>query len=160
MIPLGVVPYVLATVVALAALIGAHEVGHGRGLKLGESRLAAYQAQAEEEAAKLRAKAAEVRERVVIQYRDRVQEIRVPEPVEVVREIEIIRQSDCKLPAAWVRLHDASQRGGPEAAAGADAATEVSCAAAIEIIRENHKRFRENAEQLKALQAWAASVSE
>lgn len=160
-IPTGVIPYVVAAVVALAALIGAHEVGHGRGKRAGEAKLAAYQAQAEAESEKLRAKAAEVRERVVIQYRDRIKEVRVPEPVEVIREIEVIRKSDCVLPPEFRLLHDSATGADGQAAAGADVRAEaVDCATAIETVRENYKRARENAEQLKALQEWAASVSQ
>jgi hypothetical protein len=159
-IPIGVIPYVLAAVVALALIAGAHEVGHGRGLRIGEARLAAYQAQAEAESEKLRAKAAEVRERVVIQYRDRIKEVRVPETVEVIREIEIIRKSGCTLPAEFRLLHDSATGADGEASGGAAGPAEVSCAVAIETIRENYKRARENAEQLKALQAWAAGVSQ
>jgi hypothetical protein len=160
-IPIGVIPYVLAAVVALALIAGAHEVGHGRGLRIGEARLAAYQAQAEAESEKLRAKAAEVRERVVIQYRDRIKEVRVPETVEVIREIEIIRKSGCTLPAEFRLLHDSATGADGEASGGtAGPAESVDCAAAIETIRENYKRARENAEQLKALQAWAAGVSQ
>lgn len=124
------------------------------------SGFAAYKAEAEAETQRLRAKAAEVRIEVVTKYVDRVKTIRVPEPVEVVREIEIIRQSDCKLPAAWVRLHNATPRSGVDAPAGADDAAEVTCATAIEAVRENYKRFAENASQLEALQSWAAQVSQ
>lgn len=158
-IPLGVMPYVVGAVVALAALIGAHEVGHARGLNVGRAELAAYQAQAEAESEKLRAKAAEVRERVVIQYRDRIKEIRVPQ--EVVREIEIIRQSGCVLPPEFRVLHDGATGADGQASGGTDAeASPVDCATAIEVIRENYRRARENAAQLEALQEWAASVSQ
>jgi hypothetical protein len=150
---------VVGAVVALAVIVGAHEVGHGRGKRVGEAELAAYKAQAEAESEKLRAKAAEVRERVVIQYRDRVKEIRVPETVEVVREIEIIRRSGCVLPPEFRVLHDGATGADGEAPGGADEPAEsIDCAAAIETIRENYRRARENAEQLKALQEWAAGL--
>ena len=159
MIP-GLIPYAIGSLVVVAALVGSHEIGFSRAKRVGAAQLASYQAQAEAEAAKLRAKSAEVRVEVVTKYVDRVKTIRVPEPVEVVREIEIIRQSDCKLPANWVRLHDAATSDGSGSSPGTDDAAEVSCAAAIEGIRENYKRFHENAAQLEALQKWAASVSE
>jgi hypothetical protein len=153
--------YVVAAVVALALLIGAHEVGYRRGGETGKANLTAYIAQAEEESAKLRAKAAEVRVEVVTQYRDRIKEIRVPTPVEVVREIEVIRNSGCVLPPEFRVLHDRATSSGGEAPAGADAeAAPVDCASAIETIRENYARALENTAQLEALQKWAASVSE
>jgi hypothetical protein len=124
------------------------------------SGFASYKAQAESESAKLRAKAAEVRIEVVTKYVDRVKTIRVPEPVEVVREIEIIRDSGCVLPGEFRVLHDSAARGGTEAPAGAnDSSSPVDCATAIEVIRENYKRSSENSAQLGALQEWAASVS-
>lgn len=160
-LPAGAMVYVVGAVVALGVVVGAHEIGHARATRVGESRLAAYQAEAKAESEKLRAKAAQVSERVVIQYRDRVKEIRVPEPVEVVREIQVIRDSGCVLPAEFRLLHDAAAQGGSgEAPARTDAAAApVDCATAIEVIRENYRRHFENAAQLKALQEWAASVA-
>lgn len=159
MIP-GVNVYVLAAAgVLVVGALGYGAFEHQRYL-VAKADLVAYQAQAEAETQKLRAKAAEVRIEVVTKYVDRVKTIRVPEPVEVVREIEVIRNSDCKLPAAWVRLHNATPRSGIEAPAGTDDAAEVTCAAAIETVRENYKRFTENAAQLEALQSWAAQVSQ
>jgi hypothetical protein len=157
---LGVLPYVVGAVVALAVVAGAHETGFRRAASLGKSELAAHKANAEKEAAELRAKAAEVGAKVVVEYRDRVKEIRVPEPVEVVREIEIIRKSDCRVPASWVRLHNEPIVRADPAAGTAEAAEEIGCAEAIEAIRENYKRALENAEQLKALQEWVASLSD
>lgn len=160
MIPTGVIGYVVAAAIALGVLIGAHEIGYGRAAKVGKAELAAYQAKAEEESAKLRAKAAEVRVEVVTEYRDRVKEIRVPTPVEVVREIEVIRNSGCVLPPEFRVLHDGATGASGEAAPGADAeAAVVDCATAIETIRENYARALENAAQLEALQKWAGAVS-
>ena len=125
------------------------------------SEFAAYQAQAESESAKLREKAARVETKVVIQYRDRVKEIRVPTPVEVVREIEIIRDSGCVLPGEFRSLHDRAAKGGSgEATAGTNVPAPVPCDVAAEVIRENYARARENSAQLEALQEWAKGVSE
>ena len=156
----GPAKYVLVALLALAALVASHEIGFRRAQVAGAQRLAAYQAQAQAESEKLKAKAAEVREKVVIQYRDRIREIRVVEP-EVIREIEVIRNSGCSLPAAWVRLYNSSAKGWIDPAPGVDdPGAEITCADAIEILREGSKRFAENAEQLTALQAWAAGVSQ
>lgn len=159
MIPAGVTTYVVGALVAIAALVGAHEVGYGRAAKVGKAQLVAYQAEAKAESEKLKAKSAEVRVEVVTEYVDRIKEVRKTETVEVVREIEVIRQSDCKLPANWVRLHNSPEGGSPDPAPGVDDPGEVSCAVAIETVRENYKRFLENAAQLSALQKWAAAVS-
>jgi ABC-type Na+ efflux pump permease subunit len=157
MIP-GVNLYVVAAIVVVGAVgYGAFE--HQRYLTA-KADLVAYQAQAEAETQKLRAKAAQVETKVVIQYRDRVKEIRVPEPVEVVREIERLRDSGCVLPGAFRLLHDSAATGASgETSTGTDESAPVPCDVAAETIRESYKRARENAEQLKALQEWAASVS-
>lgn len=158
MIPIGT--YALAAL-GLVAVVG---FGYGKYQSVRadrtEAEFSAYKSQAEAESEKLRAKAAEVRVEVVTQYRDRVREIRVPEPVEVVREIQVLRDSGCVLPGAFRLLHDSAATGASgEAPGGTDDAAEISCAAAIEGVRENYKRSRENAAQLEALQKWAASVS-
>lgn len=160
MIP-GVNLYVLAGIgIVVVGALGYGAFEHQRYL-VAKADLVAYQAQAEAEAQKLRAKAAEVRIEVVTKYVDRVKTIRVPEPVEVVREIEVIRNSGCVLPGEFRVLHDSAATGsGTKAATGAnDAPAPVDCATAIEVIRENYKRSRENAIQLESLQQWAASVS-
>jgi hypothetical protein len=156
---LGPGKYVLVALVALAALVMAHEYGYSRAAKVGRAELAAYQAKAAEESAKLEAKAAKVEKQVVVEYRDRVREIRVVTP-EVIREIEVVRQSDCKLPSEFRMLHDAATGNGVETPAGAnDGPQEVDPATVIETVRENYARARESIAQLEALQKWAASVS-
>lgn len=158
MIPTGAIAYVVAALVALAVLVGAHELGFRRASAAGKANLAAYQAQAEAESAKLRAKAAEVRVEVVTKYQDRVKVIREIAP-EVVREIEVIRQSACVLPPEFRVLHDRAAGAGTEASAGADAAP-VTPEVVAETVAENYRIARETAEQLKALQEWAATVSQ
>lgn len=154
-------PYVLVAVgVVVVGALGYGAFEHQRYLR-SEANLVAYKAQAEAETQKLRAKAAEVRIEVVTKYVDRVKTIRVPEPVEVVREIEVIRNSGCVLPGEFRVLHDSATQGsGAKASAGTDVSpAPVDCATAIEVIRENYKRSLENSAQLGALQEWAASVS-
>ena len=156
----GPTKYVLVALVALAALVAAHEFGYARAAKAGRAELAAYQAKAAEESAKLQAKAAQVEKEVVIQYRDRGREIRVVSP-EVVREIEVVRKSDCVLPAEFRLLHDSATGAGPKTPEGTDATAETTDpATVIETVRENYARSRETAAQLEALQAWASSVSQ
>lgn len=152
-------PYALAAVAVLVATSLSFAGCEHQRAKAAKAELVAYKAEAAANSAKAEAKSAVVSEKVVVKYRDRIKEVRVVGP-EVVREIEIIRESGCKLPREWVRLHDSATGQGPEAPGGADGSAEVSCAAAIEAVRENYQRSRENAAQLEALQAWAASVSE
>lgn len=150
------VPYVVAALVFVLSCVGSYALGWKHRGKQAEAEIAAIHADLGEKLAKAQEKAAEVRERVVIQYRDRIQVIREVPP-EVTHEIQVIRDSGCVVPAQWVRLHDAGAGVVPEAAAGAD--EPASCADAIEAIRANYTSARENAAQLEALQAWAAGIS-
>lgn len=160
MIPGGMIYVVLAAAISFAGLGVYAKIQYHRA-ESAISEFAAYQAKAESESAKLREKAARVETKVIVEYRDRVKTIRVPEPVEVVREIEIIRDSGCVLPGAFRSLHDRAAKGsGAKAAPGADDPAPVPCDVAAEIIKENYRRAEENAVQLEALQEWAASVSQ
>ncbi len=158
--PTGAIAYVVAGLVALALLVGAHEIGFRRASAVGKAIIAQYQAEAKAEVEKARAEAKTVETKVVIEYRDRVKVIREVGP-EVVREIEIIRKSGCVLPPEWRLLHDsATGSQAPEAGSSADPATDVDCATALETVRENYARARENAAQLEALQQWVGSVTQ
>jgi hypothetical protein len=149
------VPYVVAAIVFLGMLVGAHEVGYHRASKVGKAELAQIKSELEAKVAQAEAKAATVSAREVIKYRDRVVRIRETAP-EVAHEIQVIRNSPCVLPPEWVRLHDFSVNDS-RASGGTDET--ASCADALEVVRENYLRSRENAAQLEALQAWAAGVS-
>lgn len=152
--------YVVAALVALSALVGAHELGHWRGAAKGKANLAAFQAEAKAEAESHKAVVAQVETKVVVQWRDRVKVIREVLP-EVVREIEVIRNSDCVLPPEFRLLHDhATGEQAPEAGSSADPAAETTCLAAVETVIENYKRARETSAQLEALQEWAMAASE
>lgn len=153
-------PYALVAVgVVVVGALGYGAFEHQRYLRV-SAEFESHKSEAERQVAEARAQAAEVRERVVVQYRDRIREIRT-EPKEVIREIEVIKAGPCELPPGFRWLHDsATGSQAPEAGSSADPSTPVSCAAAIETIRENYARSRENSAQLKALQEWAASVSQ
>jgi hypothetical protein len=159
MLPLGLTKYAVIALVVIVALMGAAYSGWHQRDRLAVAEISAIKSDLETKVAQAQKLAAETSERVVIRYQDRVKVIREV-PQEVVHEIEVIRQSKCVLPAEWVRLHDAGA-GVSSQAPGAvdDAAEEVDCATAIEVVRENYARSRENAEQLAALQEWISSVS-
>lgn len=155
-----VITYVVAALVFVLALAGAGYQGWHQRDRLAVSELNSIKAEAAAQVAKAEKRAAETSERVVIRYKDRVQVIREVPP-EVEHEVQVIRNSKCVLPAEWVRLHDAGA-GVPSQAPGTtdgEAAT-VDCATAIETVRENYTRARENAAQLEALQDWAKGVSQ
>lgn len=156
---IGTYKYVVAGLVALAVLVGAHELGFRRASAVGKATLVAYKATAEAEAERYKAQVSAVETKVVTKYVDRIRTIREIGP-ETIRELEVIRKSDCVLPPAWRWLHDYyTGEQAPEARDSTDPSAPVDCATATETITENYRRSRENAEQLKALQEWAASVS-
>lgn len=149
----------VAALVFVCSVVGAGLYGYHERGKRADAEIAALKSEADKAVAQAREQAAKVSEKVVIQYRDRVVKIRETPP-EVAHEVQIIRDSDCRLPREWVRLHDAAASGEDPAPGGIDETpANVDCAGAIEVVRENYLRSRENAEQLKALQAWAEGVA-
>lgn len=99
-------------------------------------------------------------ERVVTEYRDRVQlQAGVNQTIE--REVQVYVDSKplalaCLLDPGWIRLHDAAAAGAvPAAAVGPDdAGAGVAAAAALPTITGNYARYREVVDRLTALQAW------
>ena len=152
--------YVVAALVFVLAICGAGFTGwHERG-KQADAEISAIKSGLEAKVAQAQKLAAETSERVVIRYKDRVQVIHETAP-EVEHDVQVIRKSDCTLPAEFVRLHNAGAGVPSETPAGADdAAQTVTCATAIETIRSNYEAARANAAQLEALQEWAKGVSQ
>ena len=152
--------YVVAALVFVLAICGAGFTGwHERG-KQADAEISAIKSGLEAKVAQAQKLAAETSERVVIRYKDRVQIIHETAP-EVEHDVQVIRQSDCTLPAEFVRLHNAGAGVPSETPAGADDASQtISCADAIETIRANYEAARANAAQLEALQEWAKGVSQ
>jgi len=107
--------------------------------------------------AETRVKQAEVTERVVTQYVDRVRVVR-DQADAVIREVPIyVRQTcddDGRLPSGWRLLHDAAASGRLADPAGAADAQPVDPQTAARAVAENYAGCRENAEQLTALQRW------
>lgn len=156
MFGIGGSAYVVAGLVFVLALAGAGFEGWHQRDRLAVAEIGAIRSQAEKEVADEKAKAAQVSEKVVIQYRDRIKVVRETVP-EVVHDIQVIRDSDCRVPAEFVRVHNDAAGSPPEPAAGTDGT--ASCAEAIETIRANYQTAREQAEQLKALQDWVSGVA-
>jgi hypothetical protein len=151
--------YVLAAFLLVVAVGGAFVGGYHERGKRADAEIAAIHADAEKKVAQARQQNAEVSQKVVTVYKDRIVRIREVPP-EVQHDVQVIRESDCKLPAAWVRLHDDATGSEVDPAARIDGEATIPCAAAIEIVRENYTRSRENSEQLAALQEWAKGVSQ
>lgn len=103
-----------------------------------------------------------IEKQIVIEYRDRIVKVREVQP-EIERQVEVIRAEspNCVLPPAFRMLHDSAATGSPpaETPAGVDGPAPVACDVAAARIAENYARARENAEQLRALQAWVEKTS-
>lgn len=95
-------------------------------------------------------------DRVVVEYRDRVQVV-TKQGKEVVREVErLVPFGLCQLDPGFRLLHDAAAAGSvPDPAGRADGpAAPVEQATAAETVADNYLACRLNAEQLTALQRW------
>ena len=102
-------------------------------------------------------KQAEVTERVVTQYVDRVRTVREAGET-IVREVPVYVPAQCdpdgRLPAGWRVLHDAAASGQPADPARTADAQPVAPDTAAATVARNYGTCRETAEQLTALQQW------
>ena len=111
------------------------------------------------EAAQMRAKQAEATVQVVTQYVDRVRVVREKGQT-IIKEVPVYvpAQADaaCTINRGFVRLHDAAAAGElPQTTGDADApASGIALSAIATTVAANYQTCHENAEQLKALQAW------
>lgn len=155
-------PYRLLTLAALSVALG------GFGWIKGASHVqaqwdAAIQQQALQAAA-VRERQAQATVKVVTQYVDRVRVVREKDDT-IIKEVPVYVpvQADaaCTINRGFVRLHDAAAAGElPEPARDADApATDLALSAVAGTIAINYQTCHENAQQLRALQAWADSIN-
>jgi hypothetical protein len=101
---------------------------------------------------------------VVTEYVDRVRVVREKGDT-IIKEVPVYVpvQADaaCTINRGFVRLHDAAAAGGlPEPAGDADAtAAGIALSAVAETVAGNYQTCHENAEQLRALQAWLGEMA-
>lgn len=146
----------VAALVFVLALCGAGFTGwHERG-KRADAEMEAARADAAQKVAEAKEQNAEVSLKVVTVYKDKIVKIREVTP-EVQHDIQVIRESDCKLPSMFLRLYNDAAGSQVNPPIGPD--DTAACSDAIATLRSNLFASRENAEQLKALQAWAEGVS-
>lgn len=131
--------------------------GYTRGATAVQDRWDKRSAEQSSVVARVRQHQAEVTERVVTQYVDRVRVIERAADA-VIREVPVYVQDRCepdgRLPAGWRVLHDAAASGQPADAARVADAQPVAPDAAAETVARNYLTCRETAEQLTALQQW------
>ena len=150
----------LALVLLAAALFG---FGWIKGASHVQAQWdAAVQQQALQTAA-IRERQAQATVKVVTQYVDRVRVIREKGET-IIKEVPVYVpvQADaaCTINRGFVRLHDAAAAGElPETARDADAAPAgLALSAVAGTVAANYQTCHENAEQLRALQAWISEV--
>lgn len=154
-------PYRLLALAALAvALIG---FGWIKGASHVQAQWdAAIQQQALQTVA-ARERQAQATVKVVTEYVDRVHLMRVKGDT-IIKEVPVYVpvQADaaCTINRGFVRLHDAAAAGElPETAGDADApAPGIALSAVAGTVAANYQTCHENAEQLKALQAWVREM--
>ena len=114
--------------------------------------------------AAVRQRQAEATVQVVTRYVDRVRVVREKGDT-IIKEVPIYVpvQADaaCTINRGFVRLHDAAAAGElPEPARDADAASAgIALSAVAGTVAANYQTCHENAEQLRALQAWVSDMA-
>lgn len=149
----------LLVALAIAAAVWIHRYGESRETA-GANRVWAEWAAAiarDNAAAIERAETrAEVTEKIVVEYVDRVREVR-GKTIEIIKEVpRYVSIDDCSLSGGFRMFHDwAVMPTGkaPDAASGADAAP-VAAQALAGTISENYGACHANAVTLEALQEW------
>ena len=154
-------PYRWLAVAALAvALIG---LGWMKGAGHVQSQWDAGAQHQTLQVAVIRERQAQATAKVVTQYVDRVRVVREKGET-IIKEVPVYVpvQADaaCTINRGFVRLHDAAAAGElPETARDADAAPAgLALSAVAGTVAANYQTCHENAEQLRALQAWISEV--
>ena len=155
-------PYRLLALIALAvALLG---VGWVKGAAHVQAQWDAAVQKQTLQAAAVRERQAQVTVKVVTQYVDRVRIVRETGET-IIKEVPVYVpvQADaaCTINRGFVRLHDAAAAGDlPEPARDADAAAAgIALSAVAGTLAANYQTCHENAEQLRALQAWVSEMA-
>lgn len=149
---------VAAAVVALC-LAASHLYAWQKGAGHVRAQWETERSQAVTKSAEVKAVQAEVTASVVTQYVDRVRIVRAPAE-KIIQEIPVyVPSATCPLPGGFRLLHDAAARGDDPDPAGRADAPPVAAQDLARTVVDNYTACRENAEQLSALQAWAAGVA-
>lgn len=154
-------PYRLLALTALGiALVG---FGWIKGASHVQARWDAAIQQQTLQTAAARERHAQAAVKVVTQYVDRVRIVREKGGT-IIKELPVYVpvQADaaCTINRGFVRLHDAAAAGElPEPARDADAAAAgIAISAVAGTVAANYQTCHENAEQLRALQAWVSAI--
>ncbi len=152
-------------VLALVALAGT-SMGFGwiKGAEQVQARWDAAVREQELQAAAVRVRQAEATVKVVTRYVDRVRVVREKGET-IIKEVPVYvpveADAACSVNRGFVRVHDAAAHNNlPEPAGDADAgASGVALSDVAETVATNYQTCHENAQQLRALQAWVREVA-
>ena len=155
-------PYRLLALAALAAAL----VGFGwlKGAGHVQARWDAAVQQQSLQTAAVRERQAQATVKVVTEYVDRFRVVREKGDT-IVKEVPVYvpveADAACTINRGFVRLHDAAAAGDlPEPAGDADAvAAGIALSAVAGTVAGNYQSCHENAEQLRALQAWVREMA-
>lgn len=151
----GMIPLPYKLLAIGAALIGVFIFGYMKGSAYAEAELARFSAKKAEQVAELEKKNAEISNKVVTEYVDRVNTIREKEYVYLDRAKNNV-PSQFTMSNGWVHTHDASASSSdadPTRSSDASPSTIKDTDALIGIIR-NYAICQSNAVQLIELQRW------
>ena len=155
-------PYRWLALTALAvALVG---FGWIKGAGHVQARWDAAVQQQTLHAAVVQKRQAEATVKVVTEYVDRIRVVREKGDT-IVKEVPVYvpveADTTCTIHRGFVRLHDAAAAGElPEPAGDSDAPAEgVTLSAVARTVADNYQTCHENAEQLRALQAWVREMA-
>lgn len=155
--------YGLAAALFVASVIGAFGVGYGKGSSSRNPEIAEYQAAiatSKKLAQEAEARGAQIVEREVVVYKDRVKIIKEQIPGDI-QLVEIVkRDSTCLAPPSFRLLHDRAAFGGQDhqGSPGTDAAP-VPIEDIAATVAENYRTYAETAARLDALQTIIRSQS-
>ena len=155
-------PYRLLVLAALGvALVG---FGWIKGARHVQAQWDATIQQQTLQVATVRERQAQASVKVVSQYVDRVRVVREKGDTiikEVTVYVPVQADAACTINRGFVRLHDAAAAGElPKPARDADATTAgIALSAVSGTVAANYQTCHENAEQLRALQAWVVEMT-
>jgi hypothetical protein len=142
-----------AFVVASLALFALDHAAYNRGASAVQVKWDVERVQMQAALEREKQRQAQVVEKTVTEYRDRIKVVKEKGDA-IVQQVPFIVRGECELPGGWRVLHDAAAAGDfPEDSERAIAAAKsVDAVTAARTVASNYAIARENSEKLAALQ--------
>jgi uncharacterized protein (DUF1778 family) len=151
----GMIPLPVKLLFIAFLIAGAAGWGYMKGSAHAEIELANYQAKAEKQIADLTTKNANISEKVVTQFVDKVKVVH-DQNVVYRDKLVTLGEGQNQLSTGWIELHDAAAKlANPDAQLASDKSPSgVMDNSALAVVISNYAICHENKEQLSALQQW------